>query len=297
MTTTTETGAAADPVPTAAGAGPAAAALADLRAEIDTLDDAMHDLVMRRAAVVARLAGSRAKGGAPALRPGREAQVLRRLLARHDGPLPAAAVVRLWRDLFAASTALQGGFSVAADASAGPGAERLAREHFGPLTPVLAVPGAARTLAAVAAGEASAAVLPLPREEGDGPAAEAAWWTGLDASRLRVAARLPFWALAGEASTAEALLLTPGPPDPSGADRSLLRIEAAAGTDRAEIAAALSAVGLAPRHLLLRRGSGGTLALAEVEGAVGSGDPRLEGLAVGCALPLGLYAVPMRGES
>jgi chorismate mutase len=294
MTTTTETDAAADP---AAGAG--APALADLRAEIDALDDAMHDLLMRRAAVVARLAGSRAKGGAPALRPGREAQVLRRLLARHDGPLPAAAVVRLWRDLFAASTALQGGFSVAVDAAAGPEAERLAREHFGPLTPVLALPGAARTLAAVAAGEASAAVLPLPREEGDGPAGEGAWWTGLDASGpLRVAARLPFWAPAGEAPAAEALVVAPGTPDPSGADRSLLRVEAAAGAGRAEIAAALAAADLAPRHLLLRRGDGAaTLALAEVEGAVGPDDPRLEGLSPARALLLGFYAVPMRGES
>ncbi|HYZ32124.1 MAG TPA: chorismate mutase, partial [Crenalkalicoccus sp.] len=66
---------------------PDAAALAALRAEIDTLDDALHDLLMRRAGVVARLAASRAKGDAPALRPGREAAVLRRLLARHAGPL------------------------------------------------------------------------------------------------------------------------------------------------------------------------------------------------------------------
>ena len=289
MTTTTETDAAADP---AAGAG--APALADLRAEIDALDDAMHDLLMRRAAVVARLAGSRAKGGAPALRPGREAQVLRRLLARHDGPLPAAAVVRLWRDLFAASTALQGGFSVAVPAG-DPETERLAREHFGALTPVGAVPTAARALAVVAAGGASAAVLPLPREE-DGPA-EAAWWTGLDASRLRVAARLPFWAPAGEGGpAAEALVVAPGTPDPSGADRSLLRIEAGEGTGRAEVAAALAGAGLAPRHLLLRREGVATLALAEVEGVVGPGDPRLGRLPLGRALPLGFYAVPMRGE-
>ncbi|MEN9499161.1 MAG: hypothetical protein RIS83_980, partial [Pseudomonadota bacterium] len=61
-------------------------ALQALRAEIDALDDAMHDLLMRRAAVVARMAASRAKtGGGSPLRPGREAAVLRRLLGRHQG--------------------------------------------------------------------------------------------------------------------------------------------------------------------------------------------------------------------
>ncbi|MFM7416430.1 MAG: chorismate mutase, partial [Alphaproteobacteria bacterium] len=63
-------------------------ALQALRAEIDALDDAMHDLLMRRAGVVARMAASRAKVGAGSpLRPGREAAVLRRLLARHSGAL------------------------------------------------------------------------------------------------------------------------------------------------------------------------------------------------------------------
>ncbi|MBJ7251796.1 MAG: chorismate mutase, partial [Acetobacteraceae bacterium] len=67
-----------------------------LRAEIDALDDAMHDLLMRRGAVVARMAGSRTKSGAGSpLRPGREAAVLRRLLGRHSGALSRGAVFRI----------------------------------------------------------------------------------------------------------------------------------------------------------------------------------------------------------
>ena len=50
-----------DKPPTSQAADPA---LLALRAEIDALDDAMHDLLMRRAAVVARMAASRAKTGA-----------------------------------------------------------------------------------------------------------------------------------------------------------------------------------------------------------------------------------------
>ena len=83
-------------------------ALQALRAEIDALDDAMHDLLMRRAAVVARMAASRAKTGAGSpLRPGREAAVLRRLLGRHQGALSRGAVVRIWRHIFMAHTAIQ----------------------------------------------------------------------------------------------------------------------------------------------------------------------------------------------
>ena len=286
---------------TTARAAPDAAGAADplraIRAEIDALDDALHDLLMRRAEAVARLAGSRAKGGVPTLRPGREARVLRRLLARHAGPLPPSAVVRLWRDIFAASTALQGPFSVVVHATA-PAQMRTAREHFGALTPLGRAPTPASALAMVASGEASCAVLPLPQE--DEPA-ESAWWTGLDSPRLQVAARLPFWAGREAAQPgAEALVVMPGAPGPSGADRSLLRLEAGAERGRAQLQAALAAAGLSPRGLLLRRcagpGPAATLALAEVDGVVGADDPRLAALPVDRALPLGFYAVPLRGD-
>jgi chorismate mutase / prephenate dehydratase len=278
--------------------------LAALRAELDTLDDALHDLLMRRFALIERLGSSRAKGAGPALRPGREAIILRRLLARHAGPLPRAALVRLWREMLAASTAMQGGFSVAvlAPAAAVPAAEAtlaLAREHFGAATPVQAHPAPSRALAAVAAGEAAVAVLPAPQEA---DTAASAWWTGLDAPRLQVVARLPFLAprrAAGAAPTPEALVVSSVPADPTGHDRSLIRLECPAGQTPARLAAALAAAGLPPRSLILRRdGTAAKLALAEVDGFL----PDAEGAARIAALPfpraqiLGAYAVPETGE-
>ena len=278
------------PAPATASAADPPNPLAQARAEIDALDDALHDLVMRRAAVVARLAASRAKAGSPSpLRPGREAMIMRRLLSRHTGALPATALMRLWRELLASSSAQQGGFSVAVHAR-GPEHERLAREHFGSLTPLRSLPTAACVLSAVAAGEAQVAVLPLP-EEAEAP--EAAWWMSLDSPRLQVIARLPFFATGTEA---EALAVAPGAPDPSGADRSLLRIEASGDCSRAQLAAALTAAGLAPRMLQLRRDGGVLRALAEVDGVLTADDPRLAGLPVDRALPLGFYAVPERGD-
>ncbi|MDO9709086.1 chorismate mutase [Paracraurococcus lichenis] len=276
----------ATPAATAPGTPPEA--LAALRAEIDRLDDQLHDLVMRRAEVVASLAASGVKRGGSPLRPGREAMILRRLLARHAGALPGGAVVRLWREIFGASSAMQGGFTVAVYARE-EAQLRLARDHFGGAIPLRPLPTAARALAAVAAGEAQVAVLPAPEE---GEPAEQAWWTGLDAPRLQVVARLPFWS-EGEAA---ALAVAPGAADPSGDDRSLLRLEMAGDRGRAQVAAALAAAGLPPRSLLLRRDGGVVRALAEIDGVVEDGDARLAALPFDRALPLGFHAVPERGN-
>jgi chorismate mutase/prephenate dehydratase len=281
-------------VPEAESSATPTSTLAAIRTEIDALDDAMHELLRRRAAVVARMAQSRAKAGMSNLRPGREAQVLRRLLGQHDGALPARAVVRLWRDIFAACTQLQGSFTIAVHGAPGSPTEHLAREHFGALTPLRLRPSPASALALVASGEAVAAVLALPRDE-EPP--EALWWTNLDSPRLQIGARLPFLAAPGSEATAEALVVGPGAPDPSGEDRSLLRLESrSADQGRAQLAAALTAAGLPPRQLIFRRSATGAAALAEVEGAVIDGDPRLSALPVERALPLGFYAVPLRRD-
>ena len=268
---------------------PAAADIVALRAEIDAIDDAMHDLLMRRSAVVGRLAGSRAKGTGSPLRPGREAAVLRRLLARHAGPLGRARIVRIWREIFMASTAIQGAFSVAVFAPDDEAAQ--AREHFGPITPLRVHPTPARALSAVSEGEASVAVLPLPAE---GEEAETAWWARLDVPRLQVVARLPF--LSGQDGVG-ALVVAPVPPDPSGHDRTLLLIEAEARASRARVTEVLGEAGCEVASLLLARAGEATLALAEVEGFLGADDARLAALPWARRTILGAYAAPVAGDA
>ena len=58
--------------------------LAALRAELDCLDDALQDLLIERGHAVVRIAELGGKGRV-ALRPGREAAIIRRLLSRHSG--------------------------------------------------------------------------------------------------------------------------------------------------------------------------------------------------------------------
>lgn len=280
--------------------------LAALRAELDRLDDALHDLLIERADVVARVAALGAKGAVP-FRPGREAGILRRLLARHRGPLPPAALVRIWRELFAATTSMQGNHAVAVcDEDPAAAFTQCAREHFGALTPLHVHRTPARAIAEVSAGIASVAVLPMPAESP--PGAGAPWWTALfsrETPRIHIIARLPFWAPRAEgAPQAEALVVAAVPADPSGNDRSLLGLELAPDLSRARLQAALTEVGLPPSQVLQHRDPAfpESRVLAEVAGCLAEADGRLAGLAglLGAALlarpaVLGAYAVPEQG--
>lgn len=274
----------------ALAAAPVAAPLdlAAMRAEIDRIDDALHDLLMRRAGISATMAASRVKGTSASFRPAREASILRRLLARHSGPLPREVLVRLWRDIIASSLAQQGAFAIAVQGTAEGSAARQARGHFGLLTPMKLHPTPSRVLAAVAGGEASVAILPAP-EEGD--PAEAAWWMQMEAPRLQVVAALPF--LAGrDGAEPQAFAIAPIAPEPSGQDRTLLRLEPGPEQSRARIAAAFAAAGLPPRWLQ-RRELPAPMALAEVEGFLAPDDPRLASLPFPRIQILGAYAEPV----
>ena len=256
--------------------------LAALRAELDQLDDAMHDLLMRRAEVVGQVGSLGVKGRVP-MRPGREASIIRRLLGRHAGRLPPVGVVRIWRELICAHTALQRPLLVAVCGRNGNEAwSAAAREHFGALTPLRVLPDPAAALRDVAAGAVGAAVLPLPAVDDD-PAT--AWWTALLGDPgLHVVARLPFWTVRPEGAPAvQALVVSAAPPDPSGQDRSLLA--AAADLDAA-------ARGGAGFEGALPLGRAGGQTLADVAGFVTGDDPRLAALPAGTRV-IGAYAVPV----
>lgn len=276
--------------------------LPDLRAELDRLDDALHDLLMQRADVVACVAAFKNgtdSAGRTALRPGREAAILRRLLARHHGPMPAQGVVRIWRELLAASIAQQGRQTIAVADAAGEDMAALAREHFGALAPLRLHRGAAQAIGDLATGHASAAVLPLPAEGEAAP-----WWPGLlhrVEPRLFVVARLPFWTPRPEgAARGQALVLAALPPDSSGADRTLIGVELPLEMSRTGAADRIAAAGFPGAWMLVWRPGSGAVALAliDVEGFVSDDDPRLAALGKALRPPvvLGAYAAAVEEE-
>src|SRR3546814_9539971 len=119
----------------------------------DLIDDAIHDLLMRRTELARQI--GRAKGqGAVFMRPGREARVLRRLVARHTGPFPKPVVTRIWREIISVFTRLQGPFAAAAYApQQRPDLGSLARDHFGSLTPITRFESEMGVLRAVSSGK------------------------------------------------------------------------------------------------------------------------------------------------
>jgi chorismate mutase / prephenate dehydratase len=235
-----------------------------LRARLDELDDKIHDLLMQRALVIESVARS---GKPAAFRPGREAAILRRLLARHSGKLPARTLVRMWREMLAGTTAMQANVTIAVmGAPAMAGMDAMAREQFGFLTPVIAYPSAKDALRSVRSGATTLAVLPFPTEAD-------AWWFELNDAepRLYIAARLPFWTeRPSHVPDLDALVVCTAAPDLSGGDRSFI-----AAPDRACLAdagfAILSDIGT----------------VFEVAGMVEEGDVRLPAGSVA----LGGYAV------
>jgi chorismate mutase len=276
-------------------------ALADLRREIDQIDNAIHDQLMRRGELQAEI--GRAKTSSEVyLRPGREAMVLRRLIARHRGPFPKAVLVRIWREIFAAGLSLQNQFSVAVLADGGrAGLGNLARDHFGSLTPIREAGSAPRVLQMVADGDATVGVLPMPESEEAEP-----WWlnlTGRADRTPRIVARLPFAPPISTAGRAEALAVGLSAQEDTGDDRAYLVVETGGQASRSAVKRAIEAAGFRVRDWKSGPAAASPArALVEVDGCVAPDDPRLAelpragGEAVAAAWSVGGYASPLRAE-
>lgn len=200
----------------------ASPSLAQLRAEIDEIDDTLLALLQRRVAIGRRVAAAKGDSAGPFLRPGREAAILRRLAGQAaDGDLPVAVIERVWREILAANLARQ--VEPVTVVWAPSGAEALvdlAHDRGGVSTRVVCVTEPAAALAAVAEGRATLAVLPAPE------LTAWRWWPLLlegPQPKPRIVARLPLFgdplsgAVAGVGVACQ-------DPDPSGDDVTLMMV-------------------------------------------------------------------------
>ena len=271
--------------------------LNDLRGEIDRLDDELIALLIRRARLAADVAPLKAGLGAPMLRPGREAEVLRRLVGKAGKGFDPLTVVRIWREIMSAALRVQGRFSVAVCAPEG-GATcwSLARGQYGTSTPMTGASNPAQAIAAVAEGKADVAVVPFPAVQDTDP-----WWRLLlGKGAPRIVARLPVAeGLEPEVGMAVGLAVAAMAPEASGDDRSLIAIEVAESPSRAAIAAACGEAGLTLRHSA-GLGGGGTSFVVEVDGFLKADDPVLDRLRTALGdnardtVVVGAYAVPLK---
>lgn len=240
-----------------------------LRARIDAIDDQLQDLLIERAALVGEVSQRKRTDQIPPFRPGREAQILRRLVGRHRGAFPLGALVRIWREMIATGIAMQTELTVVF----GPGCSELAHGHFGSLAPMLELPSD-EVILAVRERRATVGVLAFPDGEPE------PWWVSLadlvEGQRPRVIARLPFGIAATDVPVQDALVIALMDPEPSGDDCTLFAIGAPSALPAAQITDAFLAAGLdcTPAAEVAR--AGGTIALVEVEAMLGVGDARVQ---------------------
>ncbi|MBF0168484.1 MAG: chorismate mutase [Alphaproteobacteria bacterium] len=264
--------------------------LAQLRGRIDSIDSKLHDLLMKRALVVESVGKLKhAAGGGPPFRLGREAEILRRLASRHQGPLPFGVIARLWREIIASFTQLELAYAVALCLpSPDSPVKDLARDHYGGGVTLLpfAQPGAA--LAALTEGKALQAVLPWPR-----PDEEAPWWPLLmdGGQPPRIVARLPF---VGQPQPGrEALVVARFAPEPSGDDLTLIGLETREPASRSSLKSEFEKAGFTVRPIFAGPVRGKPLALIELDGYVEASDERLDKMALPRLQVLGAYARPI----
>lgn len=203
----------------------AGATLDIVRRRIDAIDADLLRLVDERAALALEvLAAKRAEARDGemgfALRPAREAQLLRRLLASDRPHASDVLIVAIWRELISDSIARQGRFSLSIYGGRAPGeVAELARARFG-RTPRASF--VARAEEALAAARTTGTVAVLQLEPG------ASWWARLLAQpELSVFAVLPCLATAGPPA---ALAVAKVDVEPSGADMTLWATDAAGPT-------------------------------------------------------------------
>ncbi len=276
-----------------------------LRRRVDDIDDQLHDLLMRRIALADQVSAAKSGAGSGFFRPAREAEVLRRLVARHRGSLPARTVVRVWREIMSAMLGLQGEFNVAVFA---PGDRQdyreLARSHFGADARMTTHPSTRGVVAAAREGAAAVGVLPLPADDGDDP-----WWLSFGPTgrkSLAIVARLPFApADDGRRKTPGALVVGAAAPEPSSSDRSFLAVRPHADASRASLRAALTRKGFKPVGIFVHESDEEPApgrVLVEVDGFVAADDVRFAQLIGTGKSPvqgidaLGSYATPFTAE-
>lgn len=271
--------------------------LEDLRREIDAIDEQLHDLLIRRGEIGLAVAQAK-KGTGSIFRPAREAQILRKRASQHRGPLALSAIIRIWRELLASMTLIQGKFSVAVHLPDGDGAYwDLARDHFGVQAQTVAHLSPGAVLRVVADDASTVGVLPWPMDGERDP-----WWRHLctgDDKLPKIIGRLPAMT---QPNSRSALVVGQITLEESGDDRTFLAVETLEEMSRTRLLSRLGKAGFDVEFITDHNDSQVPLpvwSLIEVDGFVALDDPRIKTLInesageIGHVSIVGVYPVPL----
>ncbi len=220
--------------------------LLQIRKRIDAIDEAMHRLLIERSGVIAELIEIKgtSKPGA-AFRPDREADMMRRIVMRHEGALPLITVEHIWREIITTFTAMQAPFGVVAGPARDKAAMRdLVRFTFGFTVPVSTAKTNEEAVAAVARSRQDVAVVT--------PARRGRWWSALSgANQPKIFAKLPFIVIPDRPADLPAYVIGPPLKQTYQPDIQLLAITDRAGLKQTITSSSGSIVSTADGELLV----------------------------------------------
>src|SRR5262245_28270585 len=130
--------------------------LEKLRREIDALDDELAKLLDKRAGLAVEI--GKLKQGAPACRPEREAEILRRLSSKI---LPKERLVAVFREIISACRGLEEAIRVSYLGPEGTFSEQAVRKHFGAAVEGVASASVDEAFRRCESGAAQFAVVPV----------------------------------------------------------------------------------------------------------------------------------------
>ncbi|MDG2089436.1 MAG: prephenate dehydratase [Arenicellaceae bacterium] len=136
--------------------------LDELRLKIDLLDQKIQSLISERVAVAGDIAKAKVAGGSTVFyRPEREAQVLRRIRERNEGPLSDEKIARLMREIMSVSLAEEMPLTVAYLGPEGTYTQAAVLKHFGHAVTPRAVNTIAAVFESVGRGDSHYGVVPV----------------------------------------------------------------------------------------------------------------------------------------
>ena len=156
-------GQAAETAKAAKAAKPASPDLVAVRAQIDGIDREIQALIAERALFAHQVGKAKGKLAAAVeyYRPEREAQVLRRVVDRNDGPLSDEVLVRLFREIMSACLAQQEPLKIGYLGPEGTFSQQAVHKQFGHSAKGLPLASVEEVFDEVASGAADFGVVPV----------------------------------------------------------------------------------------------------------------------------------------
>lgn len=135
--------------------------LADLRVQIDAIDQNLLTLLNQRAVLAEHVGEVKKRDGSPFLRPDRVAQVISQLQQRNSGPLKDVHIEAVWREVMSACLSLEAPIRVAYLGPAGTFSEQAALQFFGSSIEHVTCISIDEVFRAAASGSAAYGVVPV----------------------------------------------------------------------------------------------------------------------------------------